>query len=262
MCRFVAYHGSETTVQPLVYGGDHPLVEQAWNPRELLVGQTNADGYGVAWYHGGQPVRIARAEPIWYDADLERLLETVRSSTVVASLRNATPGMPIGVSAVAPLVLDRWSFALNGFIEGFHPRLKREFHRSLPDELYARLRNGNDTETLFFLAVHEVQQGASAGEALRRVVDRVRGAVNTQHGDLRAQLNMVLTDGRRVAISRASTVRVTNSLYLADDPDLVGEGVVLASEALDQDSAWEPVEPQTVVEIAEDGSVDTFSVPR
>lgn len=259
MCRFVAYRGAEISLQPLVYGGTHPLVEQAWDPRELLVGHTNADGYGVVWYHDGEPVRLARAEPIWYDPDLERMLETVRSSTAVASLRNATVGMPIGVDAAAPLTLDRWSFTLNGFVEGFHQRLKRGFHERLPDELYARFRNANDTETLFFLAVHATRQGADPADALLRVVELVHEAVDRADVDLEAQLNMVLSDGETVAVSRASTVRETNSLYVARNPEMCPDGVVVASEALDRDPAWKPVEPQSVIRIDGDGELERRS---
>lgn len=260
MCRFVAYHGSETVLRPLLFEGDHPLVEQAWAPRELLVGHTNADGYGVAWYRDGLPVRLARAEPIWYDPDLERLLSTIRSTTVVASLRNATPGMPIGSGASAPLTLDRWTFTLNGFVQGFHRHFKRGFHERLSDELYARLRSANDTETLFLLAVQGVRRGDDLADALLRVVRLVRDALAAADGELTAQLNMVLSDGDALAVARASTVQQTNSLYVAVDPERIGSGVVFASEALDHDPAWRPVEPQSVVLVDGDGTIDARPV--
>lgn len=262
MCRFVAYHGPETTLAPLVYGGTHPLVEQAWNPRELLAGHTNADGYGVVWYHDGEPVRLARAEPIWYDPDLERLLGTIRSSTVVVSLRNATTGMPIGVGASAPLTLDRWTFTLNGYVRGFHERFKRGFHERLSDELYSRLRNANDTETLFMLAVEAIRVGADPAQALIQVVDLVRGALRGSEREFTAQLNMVLSDGETVAVSRASSVQQTNSLYLARDPEMLPSSVVVASEALDPDPAWKPVEAQSVIQVDREGNVEAHPVPR
>lgn len=258
MCRFVAYRGPETSLSPLVYGGTHPLVEQAWAPRELLSGHTNADGYGVVWYHEGEPVRLARAEPIWYDTDLQRLLETVRTTTAVASLRNATTGMPIGVGASAPLTLDRWSFTLNGYVRGFHRCFKRGFHRRIPDDLYARMRNGNDTETLFMLAIREIRDGADPAEALLRVVELVRDALGSSKEEHAAQLNMVLSDGQVLAVSRTSSEEATNTLYLARSPERFPDGTVLASEALDPDPAWSPVEAQTVVRVLGDGSTEVL----
>lgn len=261
MCRFVAYRGASTALRPLVFGGTHPLVEQAWRPRELLDGEANADGYAVVWYHeDGDPVRIARPEPIWYDPDLERLLETVRSRTAVASIRNATAGIPIGRAAVAPLTLDRWSFALNGYVRGFHS-LKRTLHRRLDDELYEEVRSATDTETLFLLALQAVREGADPGAALLDVVCRVREVLRNAGGGT-AHLNMVLSDGRSVAVSRASSVDETNSLYLARGATLLPDGVVVASEALDGDPAWDPVEPQSVVVLTEDGGVERRSIPE
>ncbi|MFV2008111.1 MAG: ergothioneine biosynthesis protein EgtC, partial [Longimicrobiales bacterium] len=82
-------------------------------------GSINADGYGVAWYHEGQPVRVADDRPIWQNGDLEQMLGTVQSTMAVAGIRNAFPGMPYGLAEVAPMILDRWTFTLNGYVREF-----------------------------------------------------------------------------------------------------------------------------------------------
>lgn len=260
MCRFVGYIGDPAPAAPLVFGGTHPLVEQAWAPRELLAGHVNADGYGVSWYRDGTARRLARAEPIWYDPDLEDLLSEVGSSTIVASLRNATPGIPLGPLGVAPMVLDRWSFVLNGFVEGFRSRFMRRFHALLPDDLHAELRGTSDTEALFLLAVASIRDGAGPGEALAAVVGEVRSAVREE--ELEAQLNMVLTDGEALAVTRASSSARTNSLYLAHGPAQGPGGVVVASEPLDREPGWRPVEPQRLVVVSGDGRIRDEELPR
>lgn len=252
MCRFVAYAGPERTARAVVFGGSHPLAEQSWAPRELLYGSVNADGYGVGWYDGGKPVRIARVEPIWYDPDLERLLETVRSSVIVASLRNATPGIPLGPGAVAPLAREGHLFVLNGFVEDFRPRFLRRFLEPLPDDLFGTLRSTSDTEALFLMALARVREGAGPGEALASVVETVREAVRDE--GVEAQLNMLLADRERVAVTRASSVEETNSLYLARDPSVAPGGVVVASEALSEEPVWIPVEPQSLVVVHADAT--------
>lgn len=252
MCRFVAYAGPKRAARALVFGGTHPLVKQSWAPRELLYGSVNADGYGVGWYDDGRPVRIARPEPIWYDPDLERLLETVRSALVVASLRNATPGIPLGPGAVAPLVREGHLFVFNGYIQEFGPRYLRRFLDTVPDDLFGTLRSASDTETLFLMALAHVRRGADPGEALEAVIAEVREAVGHER---EAQLNLLLADEERVAATRASSVEETNSLYLARDPSLAPGGIVLASEALDDEPAWTPVEPQSLVVAHVDGTV-------
>lgn len=254
MCRFVAYAGPERTARALVFGGSHPLVKQSWAPRELLYGSVNADGYGVGWYDEGRPVRIARVEPIWYDPDLERLLETVRSSLVVASLRNATPGIPLGPGAVAPLVREGHLFVFNGFVQDFRPRFLRSFLAPLPDDLFGTLRSTSDTEVLFLMSLARLREGAGPGEALASVVEAVCEAVRDE--GVEAQLNLLLTDGERVAVTRASSVSDTNSLYLARDPSLAPGGIVVASEALSEEPVWSPVDPQSLVVAHRDGTVE------
>ena len=54
MCRLTAYAGEPLTADALVFGGTHSLLEQSYDPRELLHGHVNADGYGVVWSGGDE----------------------------------------------------------------------------------------------------------------------------------------------------------------------------------------------------------------
>lgn len=238
MCRFVAYLGEPLQAAPLVFGGSHSLYRQSWAPRELLSGSVNADGYGVAWYEDGRPRRIAEIRPIWHDTDLEGVLGSVRSTCVVAALRNATPGHDVDRAGLLPMVHGRWVFVLNGFVPDFHRAHMRALRSELTDELYAALRGGSDAETLFLLAVGHAEAGASPSEALEEVARGVAGRV----GKAEAQLNMLLTDGERLGVLRSSTVLLTNSLYRAERQGFAPGGVVLASEVTDPAAAWTPVD--------------------
>ena len=71
-------------------------------------------------------------------------------------------------------------------------------------------------------------------------------------GKTEAQLNMVLADGERIGVLRASTVLLTNSLYRAERPGFAPGGVVLASEATHPEAAWIPVDGHHRLDI--DGS--------
>lgn len=251
MCRLVAYLGAPVSPAHLVFGGAYPLYVQSWAPRELLTGSVNADGYGVAWYVDGRPVRIAEARPIWYDPDLEPTLSAFSAGCVLAALRNSTLGIPVDRSALLPLVLGRWTFVLNGFVPEFRQRHMRALRARLPDELYAELHGVSDSETLFLIAVAALREGASPVEALEATVRVVRERV----GKAEAQLNMVLSDGERIAAVRASSVLVTNSLYVASRPPFAPEGVVLASEPPEPGACWQPVDGHSWIEIERDGSV-------
>lgn len=248
MCRLVAYVGEPTRPGPLVFGGAHSLYRQSWRPRELLTGSVNADGWGVVWYADGRPRRLAEARPIWHETDLETVLDAVSSPCVTAALRNATPGLPVDREGLLPLVHERWSFVLNGYVPAFRERHMRALRESLPDHLYAALRGSSDAETLFLLAVAALENGATAGQALCAAA----GAVSARVGKEEAQLAMVLSDGATTTALLTSTVSRTNSLYLADRPGQAPGGHVLASEPLDPDGAWTRIPPHSLVTLGGD----------
>ena len=238
MCRLTAYAGEPLTADALVFGGTHSLLEQSYVPRELLHGHVNADGYGVVWYRGATPVRTGAARPLWQDGDLRTLLEGVTSSTILASVRNATPGIPIE-GGNQPLLHGRWSFILNGFVENFRASHMRALRSHIPDDLYGHLAGSSDSETLFLLAVAAIRNGASLVDALGSVRDIVLEAVQAENHA--ALLTMVLTDGDGIAVLSTASETNTNSLYLAHGHPLAPEGTLLASERLDDHSSWEGV---------------------
>lgn len=245
MCRLIAYIGDPVSPADLVFSGEHSLYEQSWAPTELLSGSVNADGYGVVWYADSRPARIAEVRPIWYDDDLRPTLSALRSSCVVAALRNGTPGIPVDRSGLLPMIHDRWTFVLNGFVPDFRKRHMRELRSTLPDDLYSELRGPSDSETLFLLAVAMLQEGASLVEALEATARTVHERVAKDE----AQLNMLLSDGDRIAAVRSGTGLVTNSLYVAERPPFAPNGVVLASEAPESGAAWSPVDGHSWIEV-------------
>ena len=259
MCRYVAYIGEAMPARALVFGGTHSLEKQSFAPKELLRGSVNADGYGVAWYHSGRPTRIREVRPLWHDPDLEGVLTYVRSPCMLAVVRNATVGIPVDRTGLAPLVSDQWTFALNGFIQGFRHTAMRRLRASLSDAVYARIEGTSDTETLFMLAIAELQQGASVGQALARVTERVLSLAREL--TLEAHLNMILADGRTMAATRTSLGDATNSLYLASGGPLAPDGVLIASEPLDDIGDWQRVPPHHLVEsaVGEDARVSSLA---
>lgn len=243
MCRFVAYAGERLSPATAVFGGSHSLVHQSYAPQELLSGTVNADGYAVAWHPDGiddpRPVRLAGAEPIWQNGDLEGLLASVRSPILMAGVRNATPGILPESSGVAPLVQGPWSFGLNGFLENFRARLMRPLHAGVPDAIHGRLRGTSDTEALFLLAQTALERGASLEDAAADSVQYARRTADEL--DLEAQLNLFLTAPDRIVVTRASNRAESNSLYVSERGPLAPQGCLVASEPLDDRDAWRSV---------------------
>ncbi len=253
MCRLLAYAGAPANVRHLVFDGEHSFFRQSWKPRELLTGSINADGYGVAWYRNGRPALIAEPRPIWYDTHLPNTLAAIDTPMMVAALRNGTTGLPVDRAGLMPLVLDRWTFALNGFVPDFRRLHMRALRAELPDDLYAELRGVSDSETLFLLTVMELRRGASPPDALVATARRVKERVGREE----AQLNMILGDGETVTAMRASTVLVTNSLYLAEYPPFADGGIVLASEAPEAGAVWAPVDGHSWIRFDTSGEISS-----
>lgn len=253
MSRLLAYAGRPVGLADLVFGGSHSFFGQAVQPHELLHGSLAADGYGVAWYAGERPARIAEARPIWYEPSLADTLAAIEAPVVLAALGVTTPGVGMDRGRLLPCVHQRWTFALDGFVPDFQASHMRALRRELPDELYAELRGASAAETLFLLALSRMVDGATMVEGLTHAAR----AVHARVGRTEAQLNMVMSDGRAVAAIRSGTVLVTNSLYLAEHPPFAPGGVVLASEAPESGAVWGAVDGHSWVEIGIDGTVRT-----
>ncbi len=246
MCRLTAYVGDPIEADALVFGGSHSLYEQSYLPQELTSGTVNADGYGVVWYRGDTPVRTGGTVPIWQDRDLRGVLADSTSPMILAAVRNATPGIPVDDSGNLPITYGRWSFILNGFVDDFRASYMRILRSRLPDDLYGGLLGASDSETLFLLAVSALRDGADLGDALEHVRAAVMDVLSGEH---QAQLTMVLADGQRLAAVRTASVESVNSLYVSAGHPVAPGGTLLASERLDDDASWEPVDPHRVLQL-------------
>ena len=243
MCRLVAYLGGpETTLSSLVLEPEHSLLVQSYAPKEMMSGVVNADGFGVGWYapwSGEEPAVYRTVSPLWADRSFAGMAGKIRSSSVFAAVRSATPGLPAEESGVPPFASGRFTFMHNGAIEGFRHGPMRALRDSLGDEAYAGLLGVTDSETVFAVALDRLAEGAGLGEALEETVRR--GAAVCAGLGRRATLNLALTDGRGMAFVRHSTEGPGNSLYLLEGGDRFPGGVVVASERLDGDVGWRPV---------------------
>ena len=243
MCRLVAYLGeAETTLSSLVLEPEHSLLVQSYAPEEMMSGVVNADGFGVGWYapwSGEEPAVYRSGAPLWADRSFAGMAGKIRSSSVFAAVRSATPGLPAEESGVPPFASGRFTFMHNGAIDGFRHGPMRALRDSLGDESYAGLLGVTDSETVFAVALDRLAEGAGLGEALEETVRRVSNVC--AHLGRRATLNLALTDGRRMAVVRHSTEGPGHSLYLLESGGRYLGGIVVASERLDGDAGWRPV---------------------
>ena len=251
MCRLVAYHGPVLPLHTCVFGGAHSLYRQTWASRELRTGSVNVDGYGLTWAPeaGGSLVRLARIEPLWHDAGLPDLLRSIRSRSILAALRNATPGLPISLDSVLPLRHGDHALVLNGFVPDFRRSHMRALREPLRDEWYGRLTGVGDAETLFLRILQAVEDGAGVERAL---LSAARG-VWERLADETTPLTLVLQGPEGTTALHLCWNGPANSLYLSRANPAAPGGALLASEPLD-DHEWEPVPQGSFVRLRDEGA--------
>ncbi|MFC0863293.1 ergothioneine biosynthesis protein EgtC [Sphaerimonospora cavernae] len=234
MCRHAAWFGPARPLSWLISEPEHGLLEQSYAPRMQRYGTVNADGFGMGWYDPVlcEPVRYRRTVPIWSDANLSGLAAAARSTCLIAAVRCATVGMPVEETATAPFADGRWLLSHNGRVERDAVRRLAGGRESLcePESLC-------DSAWLASLVFTRLRAGASLADALTLVVKRVAAA------DPAARLNLLACGG-----AEAAAIAWGDSLYAH-----VGEGVLVASEPLDDRPGWRPVPDRNLLSASPDG---------
>lgn len=231
MCRHLGWVGAPVALASLLLEPPHSLARQAYAPRHQRHGVVNADGFGVGWYvtDRPEPVRYRRAQPIWADASFASLAPTVRTGCLLGAVRDATPGFASAdETAAAPFVHGRWLFSHNGALADWAAARKALLDRTLDvPEAGAAV----DSALLFGVAVTAWQAGDGLAEGLERTAAeaaRVGGG----------RLAFLATDGTGLAATTDG-----DPLFVHERD----EGVLLASEPLDDDPGWRALPDRSVV---------------
>lgn len=252
MCRLAGYIGhAPATLSSLLYDPPHSLQHAAYAPREMLSGHVNVDGTGVAWWDPGssEPLRYVTDQPPWADPNLPGLAHRLRSGTILAAVRSATPGIGFGPANVAPFVDGGLAGVHNGWIGGFRGGVGRNLVGLLNEDRFGRLDAMNDSLVLFSLVAQalEVEPGTSLGDAVTETLDSV--AKQVLAAGERAALNLVVATADSIVAARTSAGFGLNSLYVRRE----GGASWIASEPLDDSAGWAPVEAHHLAVITRDG---------
>jgi len=265
MCRIAAYLGREQIpLSSLVLEPKHSLLVQSYAPKEMMSGVVNADGFGAGWYTpevDGEPAVYRSNAPIWADRSFASIAPKVRSATVLAAVRSATPGLPAEESGVPPFASGPYLFAHNGAIKNFRTAAMRPLRDALSDASYSELLGVTDSETIFaFLLdrLHEAKASPGDSGSLAEATAETVQLVSTLCAELGvyASLNVGITDGEATVFTRYSTEGPGNSLYFVEDGEAFPNAVVVASERLDGDAGWQQA-PDRHLLVAGSGGVAT-----
>ncbi|GGW22822.1 ergothioneine biosynthesis protein EgtC [Streptomyces xantholiticus] len=234
MCRHIALLGPPEPLGELLVAPANGLLRQSWAPRRQRYGTVNADGFGVGWYADGDPVpaRYRRGGPIWADLSFTDLARVVRSSAVLAAVRDATAPGADGEAAAAPFASGPWLFSHNGAVRGW-PASMGALAGALPADELLSMEARNDSALLWALVLHRLSAGDSLGQAL---ADTVR---DTAAASPDSRLNLLLTDGTAIAATAWG-----DTLWCLAEP---GRRTVVASEPYDDDPRWQEVPDRTLL---------------
>ncbi|HZE40971.1 MAG TPA: ergothioneine biosynthesis protein EgtC [Stackebrandtia sp.] len=232
MCRHVAHVGDPIPLSRLLFEPPHSLSHQAWAPEDMRQGGTiNVDGFGVGWYVGRRALRYRRAIPLWNDADLPAIAETISSPAILAAIRSASQGMAAVDTACAPFTDGTWLCSLNGRVGGW-PGTVARLAAALPTATLLTLDAQCDAAFVWALLRHRLDTLDDPAEAVRSCVTDIAAAAPD------SRLNVLLTDGERIIATtwwHALSVRHTDG------------GVTVASEPLDASPAWRSIGDRQLV---------------
>ncbi|MBB1257118.1 class II glutamine amidotransferase, partial [Streptomyces sp. OF3] len=167
--------------------------------------------------------RYRRAVPIWADGNLPDLTRVVRSTAVLAAVRDATAGTCQDESAAAPFAHGRWLFSHNGAIPDW-PALPDDLGEPVTAAEVATLEARCDSVLLWLLLSRRLAAGEDPAHVLADTALRVAAA---RPG---SRLNLLLTDGRSI-----TGVRHGDTLWYRTAADGEPPGVLVASEPDDRD---------------------------
>jgi glutamine amidotransferase len=234
MCRHLAYLGPEEPLGRLLVEPPHSLYRQSWAPRRQRYGTVNADGFGVGWYaeHDPAPARYRRAGPIWADLSFADLARVVKSTAILAAVRDATLAGADAEAAAAPYASGPWLFSHNGAVKGW-PGSLASLATALPPAELLSMEARNDSAFVWALVLNRLRGGDEEGQALADTVLEVAEAAPG------SRLNLLLTNGESIAATAWG-----DTLWYLQRPGL---GTVVASEPYDDDPHWQEVPDRTLL---------------
>jgi glutamine amidotransferase len=244
MCRHLGYVGPPITLAEAVRDLDHSLLKQSYQARELLTGSVCADGYGIGWYapeNTPAAGRYAFPGPIWSDGNLDTMGEAVRSSTIVAAVRNATIAGQNNEPNCAPFANGRHLFSLNGYFQ--------DFDTGWRETMPAGASRGNTDGEWLFMAILAALDDNVAPAALATTVQETCRLLLARGQELQrtVQINLIISDGGQVIATRAGSGSPQNSLYVLQDGEEFPDGTLLASEPTYDDPLWQKIDENSLI---------------
>ncbi|NUQ81855.1 MAG: class II glutamine amidotransferase [Bacteroidetes bacterium] len=266
MCRMAVYRGPAIPLKQVIYSPSHNFIRLAQKPREMVAAPLNGDGFGLGWYNqslSSEPALITSEKPLWHDINLPRISDKILSDTIFMHVRAASPGLPVHQANSHPFQWENLLFMHNGVVSDFRKGFLRALRERIADPFYENIQGTTDSEHVFgyYLTLLSQSDSRDLAATMITLIDHLNSMAVTRNTDL--VLNLAVTDGKTVVITRYTNIEKSASLYYASQSKYFPGGIIAASEKLytDDDSWTEfPLNQQLV--IAADGSWSFQALPN
>jgi len=258
MCRLFGLHAGRRATTATFWLLDAPDNLAAQSRR-------NPDGTGLGVFgRDGQPVVHKQPMAAWEDSEFATEAHEMTGTTFIAHVRYATTG-GLDVVNTHPFLQDGRLFAHNGVVEGLDA-IDARLHDLGTADLVA---GQSDSERVFALITGYTRaRGGDVSAGLRDAVDWLADnvpvfALNVllcTATDLWALRypephQLYLLNRRRPATHRRFELR-TNRIHTRCDQLAALPSVVFATERMDDDPAWSPLEAGELVHVDADLRID------
>lgn len=282
MCRFTMYLGPPIRMASLLIEPAHSLILQSSHATERKE-PLNGDGFGVGWYAPDltpTPALFRSISPAWNDSNLRSLCDVLSSPCILAHVRAATAGMPVGETNCHPFRYADYLFMHNGHLGSFRG-IRRTLLAGLSNEAFDLIQGSTDSEHLLALLADELSAANTDDDdalalCLNRTVWHALDIVAEVGGDHPSYLNLAVSDGDRCAACRftndpagepESLYVIEHELYepVARDSPARREreesrAVVVSSERLTSNPLWWPIPPNHLVSFDRSAGLRLFEM--
>ena len=257
MCRWAAYIGTPVHLDEVVSKPEQSLVAQSVHAFECKT-QTNADGFGIAWYDSREEPGLYRdTHPAWSDPNLRSITHQVRSGLFLAHVRAST-GTATSRNNCHPFTHGCWSFMHNGQVGGFE-NFRRRADMMIPDDLYGARKGATDSEALFLIAISEGLFEDPKG-AMERAVGKME-ALSREFGHTpHMRIGAAFSCGQALYAVRYVSDHLAPTVYSSRTAD--GTGRLVVSEPLHKGECWEAVPAGSICRYTADEAVIQDFVPQ
>lgn len=254
MCRWAAYLGEPIFMSEVVTSPENSLIQQAQAARESIT-ETNADGFGLAWYdQRPEPGIYKDVHPAWADANLHSVTDQVSSGLFMAHVRAST-GTATSRDNCHPFSCGKMSFMHNGQVGGFDA-VRKSADMMIPDNMFALRRGSTDSESLFLVAM-SLGLEDDPKTALERTVGHFETMSREMGSAPHIRMTAAISDGERLYAVRYASDDKAPSLYYRQS--LIGQGWTVVSEPYADCGDWKEIDSGTFLTFSlENANSDSF----